>query len=83
MILAGPGFLGLRRGAAVGGLAEIRREQRLLTIFKCSPGNKLVRRKDDVPISATLIGFQAQSVRMFAKYQELLQMGRSQHAAAR
>jgi hypothetical protein len=68
MILAGPGFLGygaslLWAGSPKSGVGAAFYD------IQVQPGNKLVRRKDDVPISATLIGFQAQSVRMFAKYQ--------------
>ena len=68
MILAGPGFLGygaalLWAGAPKAGVTSAFYD------IQVQPGNKLVRRKDDVPITATLIGFQAQQVRLFARYQ--------------
>ncbi len=68
MILAGPGFLGygaslLWAGAPKSGVTSAFYD------IQVTPGNKLVRRKDDVPISATLIGFQAQRVRLMARYQ--------------
>jgi hypothetical protein len=68
MILAGPGFLGygaklLWAGAPKGG------NETAFYDIQVQPGNKRVRRKDDVPVSATLIGFQAQQVRLYARYQ--------------
>jgi len=68
MILAGPGFLGYGAALLWAGAPKSGVNGAFYDI-KVQPGNKLVRRKDDVPISATLVGFQAQSVRMFAKYQ--------------
>ncbi len=68
MIMAGPGFLGYGAALLWAGSPKSGVSSAFYDI-QVQPGNKLVRRKDDVPISATLIGFQAQSVRLMAKYQ--------------
>ena len=68
MILAGPGFLGYGAALLWAGAPKSGVNSAFYDIL-VQPGTKLVRRKDDVPISATLVGFQAQSVRLMAKYQ--------------
>ena len=83
MILAGPGFLGygaalLWAGAPKSGVGSAFYD------IQVQPGNKLVRRKDDVPITATLIGFQAPAgaaVRPLSRAPTKWEAG--QHAAAR
>jgi hypothetical protein len=67
LILAGPGFLGfganlLWAGAPKSGVGASYYD------IQVSPGNKLVRRRDDVPITATLSGFQAPEVRLFTRF---------------
>ena len=66
LILAGPGYLGygaktlwagIPKGAAAG-----------FYDISIEPGNKLVRRKADQMVTATLVGFQAPQVRLFARY---------------
>ncbi len=68
MILAGPGFLGYGAKLLWAGAPKSGNETAFYDI-QVQPGNKRVRRKDDVPVSATLIGFQAERVRLFARYQ--------------
>ncbi len=67
LILAGPGFLGfganlLWAGTPRSGVGALYYD------IQVSPGNKLVRRRDDVPITATLTGFQAPEVRLFTRF---------------
>ena len=67
LILAGPGFLGfganlLWAGSPKSGIGASYYD------IQVSPGNKLVRRRDDVPITATLSGFQAPEVRLFTRF---------------
>ena len=68
LIIAGPGFLGYGAGLLWAGAPKSGVSNAFYEI-QVQPGNKLVRRKDDVPIEATLIGFQAQRVRLMARYQ--------------
>ena len=68
LILAGPGFLGYgasmlwagppKDPSMVGGFYRI----------TVDPGDKLVRRRSDMAIHATLVGFQAPEVRLMARY---------------
>jgi len=68
LILAGPGFLGYgasmlwagppKDPSLVGGFYRI----------TVDPGDKLVRRRSDLAIRATLVGFQAPEVRLMARY---------------
>jgi len=68
LILAGPGFLGYgasmlwagppKDPSLVGGFYRI----------TVDPGDKLVRRRSDMAIRATLVGFQAPEVRLMARY---------------
>ncbi len=63
---SGPGFLGYGTSLLWGGLPK----GELAPYYDISvhPGNRTVRRRADQIISAELKGFQAQRVRMFAKY---------------
>jgi hypothetical protein len=67
MILAGPGFLGYGSSLLWAGLPKGINGANFYDI-KVEPGNKLVRRKADQMITATLTGFQAPQVRLFARY---------------
>ena len=68
MILARPGFLGY--GAPCCG--PVRPRIRICSggfyRITVDPGDKLVRRRSDLPIRATLVGFQAPEVRLMARY---------------
>ena len=66
LIVAGPGYLGygasrLWAGPTKPGVSPF-------YAINVSPGNRTVRRKADQLITATLAGFQAQKVRLFARY---------------
>jgi hypothetical protein len=67
MILAGPGFLGYGSSLLWAGLPKGLNGVNFYDII-VDPGNKLVRRKADQIITATLTGFQAPQVRLFARY---------------
>jgi hypothetical protein len=67
MILAGPGFLGYGSSLLWAGLPKGVNGINFYDI-KVDPGNKMVRRKADQMITATLTGFQAPQVRLFARY---------------
>jgi hypothetical protein len=67
MILAGPGFLGYGSSLLWAGLPKGLNGANYYDIM-VEPGNKLVRRKADQMITATLTGFQAPQVRLFARY---------------
>src|SRR5580658_5467686 len=67
MILAGPGFLGYGSSLLWAGLPKGLNGVNFYDIV-VDPGNKLVRRKADQIITATLTGFQAPQVRLFARY---------------
>ena len=67
LILAAPGFLGYGSSLLWAGLPKGMNGANFYDI-KVEPGNKLVRRKADQMITATLTGFQAPQVRLFARY---------------
>ncbi|MGA3188029.1 MAG: hypothetical protein ABSF22_13040, partial [Bryobacteraceae bacterium] len=67
LILAGPGFLGYGSSLLWAGLPKGINGANFYDIM-VEPGNKLVRRKSDQMITATLTGFQAPQVRLFARY---------------
>ncbi|HTB10261.1 MAG TPA: hypothetical protein VK752_01750 [Bryobacteraceae bacterium] len=67
MILAGPGFLGYGSSLLWAGLPKGMNGVNFYDII-VDPGNKLVRRKADQMVTATLTGFQAPQVRLFARY---------------
>ena len=66
LALAGPGFLGYGTSLLWAELQEP-----ACTAFydiQVQPGNKTVRRKSDQMITAQLIGFNSDKVRLFAQY---------------
>jgi hypothetical protein len=68
LILAGPGFLGYGASMLWAGPPK---DPNLVGGFyriTVDPGDKLVRRRSDLPIRATLVGFQAPEVRLMARY---------------
>jgi hypothetical protein len=67
LILAAPGFLGYGSSLLWAGLPKGINGASFYDI-RVEPGNKLVRRKADQMITATLTGFQAPQVRLFARY---------------
>jgi hypothetical protein len=67
MILAGPGFLGYGSSLLWAGLPKGNNGVNFYDII-VEPGNKMVRRKADQMVTATLTGFQAPQVRLFARY---------------
>src|SRR3954469_2624256 len=64
--MSGPGFLGYGTSLLWGGLPK--GEMKPYYAIKVEPGNKTIRKRSDLMISATLMGFQAPKVRFFAKY---------------
>jgi hypothetical protein len=64
--MSGPGFLGYGTSLLWGGLPK--GEMKPFYAIKVDPGNKTIRKRSDLVISATLQGFQAPKVRFFAKY---------------
>ncbi|HUA86321.1 MAG TPA: hypothetical protein VMB85_20835 [Bryobacteraceae bacterium] len=70
LILAGPGFLGYGASLLWAGLSK--GNNAAFYDIKIDPGNKLVRRKADQMVTATLIGFQAPQVKLFARYKSAL-----------
>src|SRR5512133_1581844 len=64
--MAGPGFLGYGTSLLWGGLPK--GEMKPYYAIQVDPGNKTIRKRSDLMISATLTGFQAPKVRFFAKY---------------
>ncbi len=67
LILGAPGFLGYGSSLLWAGLPKGLNGAKFYDIA-VDPGNKLVRRKADQMITATLNGFQAPQVRLFARY---------------
>jgi hypothetical protein len=67
MIMAGPGFLGYGSSLLWAGLPKGINGASFYDIV-VDPGNKLVRRRADQIVTATLTGFQAPQVRLFARY---------------
>ncbi len=66
MIMAGPGFLGYGAALLWGGVAPGAAES--FFRIQVTPGSAKVRRGSDLLVNAHLIGFQAQPVRLFARY---------------
>src|SRR3954453_23445585 len=64
--MSGPGFLGYGTSLLWGGLPK--GEMKPYYAVKVEPGNKTIRKRSDLMITATLLGFQAPKVRFFAKY---------------
>ena len=67
LILAGPGFLGYGSALLWAGPSKIGPSGGYYSIT-VEPGSKLIRRKSDQMISATLSGFQAPLVKLMARY---------------
>ncbi|HXP85998.1 MAG TPA: hypothetical protein VN841_14840 [Bryobacteraceae bacterium] len=67
LILAGPGFLGYGSALLWAGPSKIGPSGGYYSIT-VEPGNKLIRRKSDQMVSATLSGFQAPLVKLMARY---------------
>ncbi len=67
LILGAPGFLGYGSSLLWAGLPKGLNGANFYDIA-VDPGNKLVRRKADQIVTATLTGFQAPQVRLFARY---------------
>jgi hypothetical protein len=68
LILGGPGFLGFGANLLWAGTPKSGVGAAYYDI-QVTPGSKTVKRKWDVPITATLVGFQAPEVRLFTKFQ--------------
>jgi hypothetical protein len=66
LIFAGPGFLGY--GASLLWAGMPKGDKIAFYDIQMDPGNKLVRRKADQMVTATLLGFQAPQVKIFARY---------------
>src|SRR5580658_3492463 len=67
LVLAAPGFLGYGSSLLWAGLPKGINGANFYDIV-VEPGNKMVRRKADQMVTATLTGFQAPQVRLFARY---------------
>src|SRR2546423_942518 len=63
---SGPGFLGYGTSLLWGGIPKT--EMQPFYDITVEPGNRTVRKGADQLISARLVGFQAQPVKIFAKY---------------
>ncbi|MCU1338527.1 MAG: hypothetical protein JWO19_4108 [Bryobacterales bacterium] len=68
LILAGPGFLGYGASMLWAGPPKDPNFAGGFYRITVEPGDKLVRRRSDLPIRATLVGFQAPEVRLMARY---------------
>src|SRR5271168_2869962 len=66
LILAGPGYFGYGASLLWAGLPK--GTAGAFYDIVIDPGNKLVRRKADQMVTATLTGFQAPQVKLFARY---------------
>src|SRR5690242_9486439 len=64
--MSGPGFLGYGTSLLWGGLPK--GEMKPYYSIQVEPGNKTIRKRSDLMVSASLSGFQAPKVRFFAKY---------------
>ena len=67
LILGAPGFLGYGSSMLWAGMPKGINGGNFYDII-VEPGNKMVRRKADQMVTATLTGFQAPQVRLFARY---------------
>ena len=68
LILAGPGFLGYGASMLWAGPPKDPNMAGGFYRITVDPGDKLVRRRSDLAIRATLVGFQAPEVRLMARY---------------
>jgi len=68
LILAGPGFLGYGASMLWAGPPKDPNLAGGFYRITVDPGDKLVRRRSDLAIHATLVGFQAPEVRLMARY---------------
>lgn len=68
LILAGPGFLGYGASMLWAGPPKDPNMAGGFYRITVDPGDKLVRRRSDMAIRATLVGFQAPEVRLMARY---------------
>ncbi|MGH9592175.1 MAG: hypothetical protein ACRD5L_03730, partial [Bryobacteraceae bacterium] len=68
MILAGPGFLGFGAKTLWAGPPKGGVDGGSFYNIIVEPGNKLVRRRSDLAVTARLVGFQAPEVRLMARY---------------
>ena len=68
LILAGPGFLGYGASMLWAGPPKDPNLSGGFYRITVDPGDKLVRRRSDLPVRATLVGFQAPEVRLMARY---------------
>ncbi|MBZ5631799.1 MAG: DUF4175 domain-containing protein [Acidobacteriia bacterium] len=68
MILAGPGFLGYGASMLWAGPPKDPNAAGGFYRITVDPGDKLVRRRSDLAVRATLVGFQAPEVRLMARY---------------
>jgi hypothetical protein len=66
LIMAGPGYFGY--GASLLWAGVPKGPGVAFYDIKVEPGDKLIRRKSDQMVSATLSGFQAPQVKLFARY---------------
>ena len=66
LIMAGPGYFGYGASLLWAGIPK--GTSGAYYDIMIDPGNKLVRRKADQMVNATLTGFQAPQVKMFARY---------------
>lgn len=64
--LYGPDWLGYGTSLLWGGLPK--GDMKPYYAIKVEPGNKTIRKRSDLMVTATLTGFQAPKVRFFAKY---------------
>ncbi len=81
LILAGPGYFGYGASLLWAGLPKAGAAS--FYDIKIDPGNKLVRRKSDQMVTAQLTGFQAPASAIDGEVPQHLQVGRSDHDAAR
>jgi hypothetical protein len=68
MILSGPGFLGYGASMLWAGPPKDPNLTGGFYRITVDPGDKLVRRRSDLAVRATLVGFQAPEVRLMARY---------------
>ena len=64
--VSGPGFLGYGTSLLWGGLPK--GEMKPFYSIQVDPGNRTIRKRADLMVTATLMGFSAPKVRFFAKY---------------
>ena len=81
LILGASGFLGYGARLLWAGPPRAARRQAFYDIV-VSPGNRTVRRGANQAVTARLVGFESPSVRLFAKYRDSVEVGRSADGAA-